>query len=72
MPNRIPTPGIPTPAVRKSSAAQPAATPKFKSLPKDERFTPENKAMKSQFKSLPKDERFTPENKAAAAKAKAK
>lgn len=27
MPNRIPTPSIPTPAVRKSSAAQPAAKP---------------------------------------------
>ena len=51
MPNRIPTPGIPTPAVRKSSAAQPAATPKFKSLPKDERFTPENKAAAAKAKA---------------------
>jgi hypothetical protein len=28
MPNRIPTPGIKTPQVRKSSGAQPAAQPK--------------------------------------------
>ena len=28
MPNRIPTPGIKTPTVRKSSGAQPAATAK--------------------------------------------
>jgi len=45
-------------------------TSQFKPLPKDERFTPENEALKSQFKPLPKDERFTPENKAAKAKAK--
>jgi hypothetical protein len=27
MPNRIPTPGVPTPAVRKSPMAQPSAKP---------------------------------------------
>ena len=31
MPNRIPTPGVPTPAVRTSKSAQPAAKP----LPSD-------------------------------------
>lgn len=34
MPNRVPTPGIPTPAVRKSSAAQPAAKPSASPKPK--------------------------------------
>ena len=29
MPNRIPTPGIPTPMVRKSTGAQPAAKPQL-------------------------------------------
>jgi hypothetical protein len=29
MPNRIPTPGIPTPAVRKSPTAQPSAKPQL-------------------------------------------
>jgi len=33
MPHRLPTAGIPTPAVRKSSGAQPAATPKATPLP---------------------------------------
>jgi hypothetical protein len=48
MPNRIPTPGIPTPAVRKSSAAQPAAKYTYKSLSEN---SSENKAAKTPVKS---------------------
>jgi len=42
MPNRIPTPGIPTPPVRKSSAAQAPAIPKNKTVTKGDVSTTYN------------------------------